>query len=574
MSNTVKHKFVSIYSDGADATKLRPSDWHAEHAFAGGVAGQYLVRDTSATDGASWRTPATPFINVSDYGAVGDGVANDTVAIQAAITAAVASGGGCIYLPHGSYMLRSPLDLTGISLSNSLNNISMVGAGMYASALLAGFTGGPVLDLSNSSFLSFANFRVSPVGSFTPAEVVLMARPANNNSAGDHTFTNVWLDGKTTNATVVMWGSEQNKFYACLIWSSTNKPALVSAVKMSEAGFTPTSSFQTLGTGEGGATVNSFDGTRFGNETGVAQSVPLLKLYGAMGWSFRDCFFAADTVNLIEINASSYPSDAASVYFSGLTFDDCVHENAWGAADTDRSLYFSAPWIVNQVSAKWLAVRNCSFFNIYAEDGVELDGMVYEGGKYSNSVAVPAGTKLSVYKLSNSRIAPSKSERGLNYTVRHTSDSVVFDGITAGKVAAGAGTYAFIDSTRNVQSTGGYLSQSPSTGIGYAGGAGGAGTQVGASGNTVTLNTIAGRVTTVALTTAAGAKEQFAVANSQITSSDVVVVTSVYTGAGLPFLWARGATGSFLVNIENRHATDALNAAVTFNYVILRGISA
>jgi len=44
------------------------------------------------------------FVNVKNYGAVGDGVANDTAAIQAAINA-VSSAGRTIYFPSGTYLV-------------------------------------------------------------------------------------------------------------------------------------------------------------------------------------------------------------------------------------------------------------------------------------------------------------------------------------------------------------------------------------------------------------------------------------------------------------------------------------
>jgi hypothetical protein len=53
--------------------------------------------------------------NVLDYGAVGDGVANDTAAIEAAITAASAAVGGSIgavvYFPTGTYLIGSTITL-------------------------------------------------------------------------------------------------------------------------------------------------------------------------------------------------------------------------------------------------------------------------------------------------------------------------------------------------------------------------------------------------------------------------------------------------------------------------------
>lgn len=55
MANTVKHKKVSTVADGADTTKVRPLDWNAEHAFAGGANDQPLVRDSAASDGAAFK---------------------------------------------------------------------------------------------------------------------------------------------------------------------------------------------------------------------------------------------------------------------------------------------------------------------------------------------------------------------------------------------------------------------------------------------------------------------------------------------------------------------------------------
>lgn len=50
----------------------------------------------------------TDWVNVKTYGATGDGTTDDTEAIQNAIDA-VASGGGVVYLPEGTYKLSSAL---------------------------------------------------------------------------------------------------------------------------------------------------------------------------------------------------------------------------------------------------------------------------------------------------------------------------------------------------------------------------------------------------------------------------------------------------------------------------------
>lgn len=60
--------------------------------------------------------------NVLDYGAVGDGVTDDTAAIQAAINAAQAQGGGIVKLPYGQFLV-SQLVLSGsqVILEGSVN---------------------------------------------------------------------------------------------------------------------------------------------------------------------------------------------------------------------------------------------------------------------------------------------------------------------------------------------------------------------------------------------------------------------------------------------------------------------
>lgn len=69
----------------------------------------------TATGSTTARLLADRFadiINVLDYGAVGDGVTDDTAAIQAAIDAAESAGGGLIYFPTGIYLIISALAIT------------------------------------------------------------------------------------------------------------------------------------------------------------------------------------------------------------------------------------------------------------------------------------------------------------------------------------------------------------------------------------------------------------------------------------------------------------------------------
>jgi len=61
--------------------------------------------------------------NVKDFGAVGDGVADDTAAIKAAINQANTDGGGVVVIPAGTY------STTSMGFSN-INNVAIIGVGM------------------------------------------------------------------------------------------------------------------------------------------------------------------------------------------------------------------------------------------------------------------------------------------------------------------------------------------------------------------------------------------------------------------------------------------------------------
>lgn len=77
----------------------------------GGVAEDASgVRFTPAGVGAVARTAQDKMrevVSVKDFGAIGDGVTDDTAAIQAAIDYVFSAGGGAVYAPPGNYLLSS-----------------------------------------------------------------------------------------------------------------------------------------------------------------------------------------------------------------------------------------------------------------------------------------------------------------------------------------------------------------------------------------------------------------------------------------------------------------------------------
>lgn len=64
--------------------------------------------------------------NVRDFGAVGDGVADDTRAIQAAIDAVAYYGGGSVVVPVGVYVVDGVTLHAGVSLEGESRNASIL----------------------------------------------------------------------------------------------------------------------------------------------------------------------------------------------------------------------------------------------------------------------------------------------------------------------------------------------------------------------------------------------------------------------------------------------------------------
>src|SRR5947208_2221225 len=72
------------------------------------------IFDTRAID-AILNNPQATWYNVKDYGSIGDGATNDTVAIQTAIDAAQRNpqSGGVVFFPTGTYLFDRTITING-----------------------------------------------------------------------------------------------------------------------------------------------------------------------------------------------------------------------------------------------------------------------------------------------------------------------------------------------------------------------------------------------------------------------------------------------------------------------------
>lgn len=115
------------------------------------------VNEVRFPDGAN--TVHAYDVKSPDYGAVGNNVADDTAAINAAITAANTAGGGTVHIPPGTYKVSAAL--FGIA---SAANVQIVGAGpatVINATIAGGGTSAPVFSFPTCTGCAVGNMKIT-----------------------------------------------------------------------------------------------------------------------------------------------------------------------------------------------------------------------------------------------------------------------------------------------------------------------------------------------------------------------------------------------------------------------------
>lgn len=132
--------------------------------------------DTGATGAQGPPGPQGPkgtsghSLNVLDFGAMGDGTTDDTLAIQAAISLAGA-GGLPVYIPAGHYLITSSLLVTGVDRVP----FTIFGDGPSSSLLNKAAAGRPTLVIAGRSYFAVRDLAFAGVAGF-PNDAILITR--------------------------------------------------------------------------------------------------------------------------------------------------------------------------------------------------------------------------------------------------------------------------------------------------------------------------------------------------------------------------------------------------------------
>lgn len=137
---------------------------------------------------------------------------------------------------------------------------------------------------------------------------------------------------------------------------------------------------------------------------------------------------------------------------------------------------------------------------------------------------------------------------------------------------------AGLNTNKTVTLGAGITTNSPTAGMGYATGAGGAVTQATNRATGVTINKTSGQITTNNASLAAEASAVFTVTNSTVAIGDVVVVSQQSGAVALntDVVVSATAAGSFNITVINNNvaAGTAETGAIIINFAVIKAVAA
>ena len=153
------------------------------------------------------QTKLQETVSVGDFGAVGDGITDDTTAIQAALNV-----GGSIYLPKGTYLVTSRLTIS--------NSTTLFGAGMGVSVIKVKSTFSDpsnfVIYVASTSNLKFDSLTVDGnLPANNGQDHLLITLGYGTDTASNVLFTNVEIKNASYTGVYLAHNASNVNFEAC-----------------------------------------------------------------------------------------------------------------------------------------------------------------------------------------------------------------------------------------------------------------------------------------------------------------------------------------------------------------------
>jgi len=340
--------------------------------------------------------------NVQDYGAVGDGIADDTQAIQNAINAA-----GKVYLPAGTYKITAPLYMD--------SGVQLIGQGVkkvdYTPS--GGNPGTKIIKTTNTVGTGSNTARGGAVTDSYAQNAIIILRHANNEYSELCAISNITLE---SNGYLVNYGiyaprttklSIDNVYiYQCQIGFFTYDSWLTQFNKL----ICNSNTQKGIGGGPTYGWVSTTVGIQWADDgTGSATGTAL----DASNCWMRDCDIGYYIYGLQYSNFNACAADNISdrAYFllvSVLSFNGCGHENV--QIKNDAAIYCGNSTIT---------LNSCSNFLVYGANAGTTAFVTVNGGVLTlNSCAfanlTSPGTTYNILVIGGAKVINNNSGLPLN----------------------------------------------------------------------------------------------------------------------------------------------------------------
>lgn len=249
----------------------------------------YVVDDpggaTPVSKGVTVQNLFAGVINVKQHRAIGNGIADDTAAIQEAINALTV--GSVLYFPPGNYAITDTLDMT------DLTHITIQGNQAFIRTRAgSNFTNKGMINLCGTYYSSITNLNIdSNILVTMPAAAVILGRTIGN-AGGGNTFRDCLWGGNFTVATVYNVSQEVDTFYNVTIRNYEIAPCIFDSA---------TDHYNLTGGIDGGGTNcrKYYYGCNIHNYAAAVGGICVQYHDFSEENSFHDCYFYAEDESFI-----------------------------------------------------------------------------------------------------------------------------------------------------------------------------------------------------------------------------------------------------------------------------------
>jgi Pectate lyase superfamily protein len=160
-------------------------------------------------------------VSVRDFGAIGDGLSDDTAAFQLALRHVESlPRGGEIFVPAGVY--RASLDLSRRT-ADFTKRVTITGAGRGATQVWPVDTGAIMVNMVGRNLCTLRDLTIHAGDQYEAQVGVLLARSVGSDNCNSNNFTNVEVVGNFSRSAVISIAAENGSWQNCLFRNNNPK---------------------------------------------------------------------------------------------------------------------------------------------------------------------------------------------------------------------------------------------------------------------------------------------------------------------------------------------------------------